>query len=167
MHYHQQIRSMTHLPLFRVRSWNNGICYMSLYRFWLVIHQTLQIAFSKLKLKSVYCPFSLLHLVEWYCWSLRCWQLDALFINNTPLCLVLITTGRSSLCLCKSGVKNICFSVKTSCLVYLLLGAIETTNNQISYSSRMYFFADFYCGIYLLKSGNPDAISLSQEIQIQ
>ena len=28
---HHQIRSVTHLPLFRVRSWNNGMCCMSFY----------------------------------------------------------------------------------------------------------------------------------------
>ena len=30
-YYHHQIGSMTHLPLFRVRSWNNGMCCMSFY----------------------------------------------------------------------------------------------------------------------------------------
>ena len=30
-YYHHQIRSMTHLQLFRVRSWNNGMCCMSFY----------------------------------------------------------------------------------------------------------------------------------------
>ena len=30
-YYHHQIRSMTHLPLFRVRSWNNGIHCMFFY----------------------------------------------------------------------------------------------------------------------------------------
>ena len=30
-HHHYQIGSMTHLPLFRVRSWNNGIHCMSFY----------------------------------------------------------------------------------------------------------------------------------------
>ena len=28
-HYHHQICSMNNLPLFRVRSWNNGVCCMS------------------------------------------------------------------------------------------------------------------------------------------
>ena len=28
-YYHNQIGSMSHLPLFMVRSWNNGICYIS------------------------------------------------------------------------------------------------------------------------------------------
>ena len=30
-YHHHQIRSMNYYPLFRVRSWNNGICCMSLY----------------------------------------------------------------------------------------------------------------------------------------
>ena len=30
-HHHHQIRSMAHLPLFKVRSWNNGMRCMSLY----------------------------------------------------------------------------------------------------------------------------------------
>ena len=30
-YYHHQIGSMNYYPLFRARSWNNGVCYMSLY----------------------------------------------------------------------------------------------------------------------------------------
>ena len=30
-YYHHQIGSMTHLPSFRVRSWNSGMCFMSFY----------------------------------------------------------------------------------------------------------------------------------------
>ena len=30
-YYHHQIRSMNYYPLFRVRSWNNGMCCMSFY----------------------------------------------------------------------------------------------------------------------------------------
>ena len=36
--YHHQIRSITHLPLLRVMSWNNGMCCMSFYI--LMIHFT-------------------------------------------------------------------------------------------------------------------------------
>ena len=56
-YYHHQIRSMNYYPLFRVRSWNNGMCCMSLYSYGQTIQfhkvHKLQYGFSSIMCKGV------------------------------------------------------------------------------------------------------------------
>ena len=55
-HHHHQIESMTHLLLFRARSWNNGIHCMSFY----IFHYSINKTFWKL---PQHCPPTHLHIL--------------------------------------------------------------------------------------------------------
>ena len=88
-YYHHQIRSMNYYPLFRVRSWNNGMRCMFLYipiiSFWL----------TKFDIAAT------LHYLGWYCiWAI--FVKIFMLIYKTPLIWFTLLLNREIILICQS-----------------------------------------------------------------